>query len=68
MQNKTEMQDRIRRFNLSLKILGWDGGTVFQVNRELKVKCIYELSPEEFTKVLLAKADQIKKEKFNRTK
>ena len=68
MKNKIQIQERVKRFNLALKILGWDGGTIHQVNRELKVQDIYTLDAHEFTKVLLAKADQIKQEKFNRTK
>lgn len=45
-------EERLRRLELAFKTLGWNGGTIHQVNKELGVKDIYGLTDSEFMSIL----------------
>lgn len=50
MNNEQKM--RVQRFSIAIKVIGWQGGTIHQVNNELKVKDLYSLSKDQFIEVL----------------
>ncbi len=54
---KAEQEEKVQRFNLARKIIGNEEATIFQINRELKIKDLYALSKEDFIKVLKSHAE-----------